>query len=78
MPSALCYEQVAPGQWDEHFCLVNPACCFEQEEQACNLAKADLNEAAAAKSADGSNAAFALVLKDKGYIKLDQFRRAID
>ena|SRR5437879_4066047 len=78
MPSAICYEQVAPSQWDEYFCLVNVGCRFETENEASVMAEADLSEASAAKSASGSDAEFALSLKNKGYIKVDAFRRAVD
>ena len=76
MPSALCYEQVAPDQWKEHFCLVNPGACADTEEEACALATTDLNEALAAKNRGEAEAGFALVLKTKGYVKVDGFQRA--
>jgi hypothetical protein len=74
--SALCYEQTAPGQWKEDFCLVNPTGQFPAEGPATAQARADLNEALAAKQAGGGEMGFALVLRDKGYVKLEEFRRA--
>ena len=74
MPSAICHEQIAPGQWRDHFCLVNPTQLFENEDDASARAEADLNEAAGR----GEDAAFAASLKSKGYVSLDGFRRAQD
>lgn len=78
MPSTICYAQVGPGEWTEHFCLVNPTCCFADEVEASNTAEADLNEAFAIKSRTGSHAALALFLKSKGYLRVDGLQRAID
>jgi hypothetical protein len=78
IPSAICYAQVRPGEWSEHFCLVNPTCCFDNEIDASETAEADLNEAFAVKNRTGSDSEFALCLKRKGYFKADGFRRARD
>ncbi|MBC8391795.1 MAG: hypothetical protein H8E17_04420 [Deltaproteobacteria bacterium] len=78
MPSAICHEQVASGNWREHFCLVNPTQLFDDEDDASAGAEADLNAAAALKSAGGSDADFAISLKDKGYVKVEDFQRAKD
>ncbi len=78
MPSAICHEQTSPGNWSEHFCLVNPTALFDDEDEAATQAEADLNAAAAAKAAGGTDAAFAMSLKEKGYIQLDDFRHARD
>ena len=78
MPSAICYAQVRPGEWSEHFCLVNPTRCFGDEIEASQTAEADLNEAFAVKSRTGSDAELALLLKRKGYVRADGFRRASD
>ncbi len=76
MPSALCYEQVAPGQWKEHFCLVNPACCLACEDEASARAKADLDEAFAAQSRGGTDREVAMILRNRGYQQVEDFRRA--
>ncbi len=76
MPSSICYAQVGRGEWSEHFCLVNPTCCFEDEVEALKLAEADLDEAFAVKSRTGSDAELALFLKSRGYLKVDGFQRA--
>lgn len=78
MPSTICHEQIGPGEWREHFCLVNPTALFDDEDEASERAEADLNAAAAAKSAGGSDADFAMTLRDQGYVQLDGFRRAQD
>jgi len=78
MPSAISHEQVSPGEWREHFCLVNPTQCFDHEDDASARAESDLNAAAALRSTGGSDADFAMSLKDKGYVKVEDFRRATD
>ncbi len=78
MPSAICYEQVTQGEWREHFCLVNPTALFNEEDDASERAEEDLDAAAAAKSGGGSDAEFAMSLRDKGYVKIDDYRRAKD
>src|SRR5438105_3511102 len=50
MPSAICYEQTSPGQWSEHFCLVNPTFRADDEDEASAVAEADLREAFAIKT----------------------------
>jgi hypothetical protein len=76
MPSAICYEQFAPDKWRDHFCLVNPTRCFDTEDEASAQAEADLNDASALKSPGGSDADFAMCLKQKGYVKVEDFQRA--
>jgi hypothetical protein len=57
---------------------VNPACCLDDEDEASAIAEADLTEAAAAKRREGSDGAFATVLKKKGYVSVDDFQKAVD
>ena len=78
MPSAICYEQVAPDKWREHFCLVNPTRIVDQEDEASATAEADLREASDAKKRSGQDSEFALSLRKKGYVTVDGFRRARD
>lgn len=75
LPSVICYEQVATDEWRDHFCLVNPAQCFDSADEASSLAEKDLNHATVMKSASGSDADFALSLKNKGYVTVDGFHR---
>ena len=78
MPSAICFEQANAGEWREHFCLVNPTCCFEDEDRASAAAEADLQGAFALKTRSGSDGEFALFLKSRGYVRVDGFREARD
>ena len=78
MPSAICYEQIAPGQWSEHFCLVNPTHPVDDEDEASAIAEADFREAFAAKVRTGEDTQLAVHLKKKGYVTLDGFRIARD
>ena len=78
MPSAICYEQISPGQWIDHFCLVNPTHCFANEDEASATAEADLQEAFDAKKRAGQDSELALCLKKKGYVTVDGFRRAVN
>jgi hypothetical protein len=78
LPSVICYEQVATDEWRDHFCLVNPTQCFDSEDEASAMAGKDLNHAAAMKSASGSDADFAMSLKNKGYVNVEGFQRAVD
>ncbi len=77
MPSAICHEQIALGEWREHFCLVNPSELFDKEDDATGRAEIDLG-AAAAKASGGTDADFAMSLRGRGYVKLDDFRHARD
>lgn len=77
-PSVLCYEQTAPGHWSEHFCLANPTCAVNTEDEASSIAQKDLSEAFAIKYKSGSDAEFALFLRGKGYVNVDGFQRAKD
>ena len=76
MPSAICYEQTAPAQWSEYFCLVNPTCCTPLEDEASATAESDLKEAFAARNDGGSDREVAEVLRQRGYVKVDGVRRA--
>ena len=78
MPSAICYEQIAGGHWSEHFCLVNPTCRVENEEEASAMAAADFREAFATMTRPGGDIEIAEYLKRKGYVRVDGFRRAGD
>lgn len=78
MPSAICYEQIAAGQWSEYFCLVNPTCRLEDQDEASATAEADFREAFAAKTQAGGDSEIAEYLKRKGYVRVDEFRRARD
>jgi hypothetical protein len=78
VPSIICHEQVAPSQWRDHFCLVNPTQLFDGQDAASARAEADLNAAFAVKGAGGSDADVAMSLRDKAYVQVDDFVRAGD
>ncbi|MBL7188546.1 MAG: SEC-C domain-containing protein [Phycisphaerae bacterium] len=78
MPSALCYKQTTGDQCHEYFCLANTTLCYDDEIEATSKAESDLNEAFGIKASGGSEIDLAMTLKDKGYIKIDGFQRAID
>ena len=78
MPSALCYQQTTDSRWVEHFCLVNPACHGNTEEQAAAIAEADLKGAFEIKSQGGSDSKVADFLRSKGYLNVEGFQRAVD
>ena len=77
-PSAVCYEQIAQDDWREHFCLANPTQLFDTADEATAQTETDLQEAAARKAAGGTDADFAMTLKKKGYLAVDNFQRARD
>jgi hypothetical protein len=78
MPSALCYKQVSDDQWTEHFCLVNPTWKTSTESEASSTAASDLDAAFEVKKRGGSDEELALFLRNKGYVTVDGYRRAMD
>jgi len=74
VPSILCYEEVEPGTWKEHFCLVKPDSILETEDAAASMATLDLDRAFSAGLNTGSAREFAIALRDYGYKKLDDFQ----
>jgi hypothetical protein len=76
VPSAICYEQIAPGRWNDCFCLVKPTCHMRSEDEASSVAETDLAEAFALRSQGGSDQDVAGFLRGKGYVRVDGFRRA--
>ncbi len=78
VPSVICYEQIALNKWCDCFCLVNPSRRFGTENEASAHAETDLNAAGSLKSAGAPDTVFAMVLKDKGYVMVDNFERATD
>jgi hypothetical protein len=74
MPSAMCYEQIAPDEWREYFCLVNPEQLVASEDDASEAAEQDLAVAFAIKSRGGSDEELASILRDRGYVSMSEFR----
>jgi len=77
MPSILCYERSGPDAWREHFCLVNPDAGMEDDPEAASDVAHKHLEAAFAGGGDGSVEDFAMSLKDAGYVRMSDFRRAV-
>jgi hypothetical protein len=78
MPSALCYQQTKDSRWVEYYCLVNPGCHTDTEDGAYAIAKADLSGAFEIKSQGGLDSEVANFLRSKGYVIVEDFKRAID
>lgn len=78
MPAVICYRRLDDGQWEDHFCLVNPTRSFGTEKTAAGAADVDLMQAQAAKTQSQSDTAFAASLREKGYLNVQGFRRAQD
>jgi len=78
MPSILCYERSGPDVWREYFCLLNPDAGMEDDPEAASAVAHKHLEAAFARGGDGSVENFAMSLKDAGYVRMSDFRRAED
>ena len=73
-PSIICYEQIAPGEWEDDYCLVNTVDLFDDEDDASIRAGKDLDEG----FAQGADEILAAYLKNKGYVTVPDFKRARD
>ena len=77
MPSILCYERSGTTDaWREYFCLVNPDAGMQDDPEAASAVAHKHLEAAFARGGDGSAEDFAMFLKDAGYVRMSDFRRA--
>jgi SWIM/SEC-C metal-binding protein len=76
MPSILCYERSEPDAWREYFCLVNPDAGMEDDPEAASAVAHKHLEVAFARGGDGSVENFAMSLKDAGYVRMSDFRKA--
>ena len=74
MPSILCYKEVSPESWSEHFCLVKPDAVFEDEDAAAAMADEHLAAAHVIRAEGGSNQDFAISLRREGYKNVTDFR----
>ena len=75
MPSILCYKEIGPDAWTEHFCLVKPDVVLADEDRATAMAEEHL--AAARRSQDdggGNPKDFALSLRYEGYKSVSDYR----
>jgi hypothetical protein len=74
MPSIICYREVGPDSWAQHFCLAKPDAIFDDEDSAAKTAEKHLEEARALIDAGGSIQDFALSLRHEGYKSVSGFR----
>ena len=75
MPSILCYKEIGPDAWTEHFCLVKPDVVLADGDRATAMAEEHL-AAARRSQADGAGNPkdFALSLRHEGYKAVSDFR----
>jgi len=74
MPSIICYKELKPNSWKEHFCLVKPDAIFNDETTASSTAERHLETAQAIIATGGSPQDFALKLRHEGYKNVTDFR----
>ncbi|HMA96423.1 MAG TPA: SEC-C metal-binding domain-containing protein [Polyangiaceae bacterium] len=73
MPSIACMRE---GGDDYHFVLVKPDAPLDGPDHACATATADLNDAFARKALTGRDQDAVLLLRDRGYVRVDGHRVA--
>ncbi len=76
MPSILCYKRSGPDAWREYFCPVNQDAGMADDPEAASAVAHKHLEAAFARGGDDSVENFAMSLKDAGYVRMSDFRRA--
>ena len=74
MPSIICYKELKPNSWKEHFCLVKPDAILDDENSASSMAEKHLTTAQAIIATGGSPQDFALKLRHEGYKNVTDFR----
>ena len=74
VPSIACLKQLAPNNWSHHFVLVKPTAQHSEEDDASEIAEADLANAFLRKEQIGSELAVAEYLKSQDYVKVSDFR----
>ena len=74
MPSIICYKELKPNSWKEHFCLVKPGTNLDDENTASEIAEKDLTVAQSIIATGGSIQDFAIKLRHEGYKNLTDFR----
>jgi len=73
-PSILCYKQLGPESWSEHFCLVRLDTVFKDEDAAASMAEEHLAAAHALRARGGNMQDFAISLRHAGYNSVSNFR----
>lgn len=74
MPSIICYKELKPNSWKEHFCLVKPDIILDNEDTASATAEKDLTVAQSIVATGGSIQDFAIKLRHEGYKNVTDFR----
>lgn len=72
-PSLACLKLTGKDEWQYHFILVKPASIHSEEYLATAEAKNDISEVYNVKNAQGSDVEFAMELRKKGYLSVDDF-----
>ncbi len=73
LPSIICYKELKPNSWKEHFCLVKPDAILNDENAASSIAEKHLAPAQAIFAAGGGPQIFALSLRHEGYKNVTDF-----
>jgi hypothetical protein len=74
VPSIACLKQLSPNNWSHHFVLVKPTEQHIEENDAAEIAEADLANAFLRKDQVGLDMAVAEYLKSQDYVKVSDFR----
>lgn len=74
MPSIICYKELKPNSWKEHFCLVKPDGILNDENAASSIAEKHLAAAQTIIATGGDPQDFALKLRHEGYKNVTDFR----
>ncbi len=74
MPSIICYKELKPNSWKEHFCLVKPDAILNDENTASSFAENHLAAAQAIIATGGGPQDFAVSLRHEGYKNVTDFR----
>ena len=74
MPSIICYKELKPNSWKEHFCLVKPDGILNDENAASSIAEKHLAAAQTIIATGEDPQDFALKLRHEGYKNVTDFR----
>ena len=74
VPSIACLKQLSSNDWSHYFVLVKPTEQHSEENDAAEIAEADLANAFLRKEQIGSELAVAEYLKSQDYVKVSDFR----
>jgi len=74
MPSIICYKELKPSSWEEHFCLVKPDTILNSEISASSIAEKHLATAQEIIATGKTPQDFAIKLRHEGYKNVTDFR----